>query len=197
MPTLTANPLLGFGIMTAGIAVAALAADDRLALVALIAQYVGSAFVMAATSAQTIAWLHLLVGGLAAVVLYLGVRTRPADDSDRAAAPRLPFRAVSLLLTWAAGGVLAVQWPLPYVDGLTSLACYALAAGFAAQMGLFREPARVGMATLTLLTVASIYAQAAGGTLFLIAMILSGHLLTGLAASHAHSAPCAAEEEPQ
>jgi len=192
--TFQPNPLLGFGILIGGIALAALAADARLALAALVVQYVGAAFVMAAAD-TAIAWLHLAVGGLAAAMLYLGIRAR-GDSTARAAALGLPFRAAALLLTFAAGGVLAAQWPMPYAHGLASPACYALAAGFIAQAGLFREPARGGMAALSLLLAASLYVQAAGGTVFLIGLILSVHLLTALVAGHLHSAPDTEEGAP-
>lgn len=190
MSAFLTNPLLGFGVLAGGIALAALAADARLALVALLAQYVGSAMMMAASS-QAIAWLHLAVGGLAAVILYLGIRARPAER----AMMRLPFRAVALLLTLAASVLVAVQWPLPYANELASLACYALAAGFVAQMGLFREPARVGMAALTLLIAASLYVQSAGGSLLIAGLVLVAHLLTSLAAAHLHAPSSAATEE--
>ncbi|MDH7490285.1 MAG: hypothetical protein QHH80_12370 [Anaerolineae bacterium] len=193
MGTFQPNPLVGFGILVGGVALAALAADARLALVALVAQYVGGAMVMAGL-APAVAWLHLAVGGLAALILYLGIRARPADGTERALTLRLPFRLAALVLTLTAAGVLAVRWPLPYASDLTSLACYALAAGFIAQMGLFREPARAGMATLTLLIAASVFAQAAGGSLFLIGLLLAAHLLTGLAAGHLHSIRTAAQE---
>ncbi len=196
MSTFLTDPLLGFGILAGGIALAALAADARLALVALLAQYAGSAIAMAASS-QAIAWLHLAVGGLAAVILYLGIGARPADRPERAAILRLPFRVIALLLTLAAGGVLAMQWPLPYASGLASLACYGLAAGSVAQMGLFCEPARVGMAALTLLIAASLYAQSASGSLLLAGLVLVAHLLTSLAAAHLHSAPSTAQENPR
>ncbi len=193
MGTFQPNPLLGFGILIGGIALAALAADARLALVALVAQYVGAAFMMAAAN-TAIAWLHLAVGGLATLILYLGIRARPADGTERAAILRLPFRIVALVLSLTPAGVLAVRWPLPYASDLASLACYALAAGFTAQMGLFREPARTGMAALTLLLAASVFAQAAGGSLFLMGLLLAAHLLTGLAAGHLHSTRTAAQE---
>lgn len=196
MSTFLADPLLGFGILAGGIALAALATDARLALLGLLAQYVGGAMVMSGSS-QAIAGLHLAVGGLAAVILYLGIRVRPADSAERAIILRLPFRVVALLLTVAAGGVLAAQWPLPYASGLASLACYGLAAGTVAQMGLFREAARVGMAALTLLVAASLYAQSAGGSLFLVGLVLAAHLLTSLAAAHLHGASIAAREDPQ
>lgn len=197
MFTFQTDPLLGFGLLIGGIALAALAADARLALVALIAQYAGAAFVMAGASAQVVAWLHLVVGGLAAVILYLGVRTVPTERPGRDAALHLPFRAVALLLTLAAGVLLAARWPLPYANNLTSLACYALTAGFTAQVGLFREPARVGMATLTLLIATSLYAQAAGGSLLLVGLVLAAHLLTGLGAGHLHSVHSAAQEDSE
>lgn len=191
------NPLLGFGIVVGGIALGALTADARLALVALVAQYAGAAAVMAAGSASAIAWLHLAVGGLAAAILYLGIRARSADRLDRAATAGLPFRAVALLMALAAGGVLAVRWPLPHAGGLTSLACFALAAGFVAQVGVFQQPARIGMATLTLLTAASMYTHAAGGSLLLVALVLCGHLFTALAASRFQATPSAGQEEPR
>lgn len=189
------HPLLGMGILVGGIALAALTADARLALVALLAQYVGSAFVMAA-SAQEIAWLHLAVGGIVAALLYLGIRARSGDLAERAATFGLPFRAVALALTLTAGGVLATQWPLPYTGGLASLACYALMAGFVTQAGLFHEPVRAGMAALTLLIAATLYAQTAGGTLLLIGLVLSTHLLTALVAGHLHAARGAEEGAP-
>lgn len=189
------NPLLGFGILVGGVALAALSADARLALVALLAQYVGAAFMMAAPN-LAVAWLHLTVGGMAAAMLYLGIRARGGDPAERAATLRLPFRAIALLLTFAAGGVLATQWPLPYAGGLPSLACYALVAGSVAQAGLFHEPARDGMAALTLLIAAALYAQTAGATLFLIALILLMHLITALVAGHLHSAPDIEEGAP-
>lgn len=194
MSAFPTDPLLGFGILAGGIALAALATDARLALLGLLAQYAGSAIVMAASS-QGIAGLHLAVGGLAAVILYLGIRARPANSAERATILRLPFRIVALLLTVAAGGVLAAQWPLPYASGLASLACYGLAAGSVAQMGLFREPARVGMAALALLVAASLYAQSAGGSLLLAGIGLAAHLLTSLAAAHLHGVSIVAGEE--
>lgn len=191
------NPLLGFGIIVGGIVLGTLTADARLALVALVAQYIGAASVMAAGSAPAVAWLHLAVGGLSAAILYLGIRARAADGPDRATTAGLPFRAVALLMALAAGGVWAVRWPLPHAGGLTSPACFALAAGFATQVGVFPQPARMGMATLTLLTAASVYTHAAGGSHLLIALVLCGHLFTALAAGHCQAFPSAGQEEPR
>lgn len=188
METFQPNPLLGFGVLVGGIALAALSADTRLALVALLAQYVGCAFMMAASD-SAVAWLVLAVGGMVAAMLYLSIRARRGVPAEHTATLRLPFRAAALLMALAAGGVLATQWPLPYAGGLPSLACYALMAGFVAQAGLFQQPARVGMAALTLLIGAALYAQSAGGTLLLIGLILSAHLITALVAGHLHPAP--------
>lgn len=184
MASIPVNPLLGFGLLAGGIVVATLASDARLALLALLAQYAGSAFVAASASAQSVAWLHIAVGGMATAMLYLGLRARPSPHAGGVPALGLPFRAAALLMALAACVLLALRWPLPYAGDGVSLACFALVGGFVAQMGLFREPERVGVATLSLLNAAVVYVQAAGGGPLLTALLLCGHLLTGLASGH-------------
>lgn len=181
------HPLLAFGLLIGGGALSVLAGDARLALAAMAGQYIGAGLLLAAGGAQQLAWLLVVVGGLACLILTLGLRGQPkAQRGDDAILP-LPFRIMGLTLTLLAAGVLHARWPLPYANDPTALACFGLAGLFVAQAGLHRAPIRAGMAALTLLMAASLYLYASGGGLLLSAWVLAAHLLVSLVAGHLQS----------
>jgi len=188
------HPVLALAVLMGSGTLAVLAADARLALAALAGQYIGTGLLLASGGAQQLAWLHVVVGGLACVVLYLGLRGQPKANPKAEPLVPLPFRIAALMLMVLAAGVLHAQWSLPHADSLTALACFGLAGLFVAQVGLHRAPIRAGMGAMTLLTAVSLYLYAAGGGLFLTAWALAAHLMMGLAAGHLQSTWNAAEE---
>ena len=192
---LSVNPWVAFGILAGSGALAVLAADARLALAAIAGQYIGAGLLLAYMGAQPLAWLHMVVGGLACLILYLGLRGQPKTRPREEPPVPLPFRIMALMLTLLAGGLLHARWPLPYAGGLTSLACFGLAGLFVAQAGLYREPIRAGLGALTLLTAVSLYLYGAGGGLLLTAWALASHLMVSLAVGHLQSTWSAAAEE--
>jgi hypothetical protein len=189
------SPLVAFAILIGSGVLAVLATNAQFALAAMAGQYVGASLLLASGGAEPLDWLHMVVGGLACLILYLGLRGQPkSGHRDNPLVP-LPFRIVALMLTLLAAGVLHMQWPLPYASELTSLACFGLAGLFVAQVGLYREPVRAGMGVLTLLTAMSLYLQGAGGGLLLTAWALASHLMVSLAAGYLQSTRNAATEE--
>jgi len=189
------SPLAAFGILMLGGALAVLAADARLAVLALAGQYVGVGLLMSLTAAPSLAWLHIVIGGLACVILYLGWRAGGHGAAESLVG--LPFRAAAFVLLVFVAGILSAQRPLPFADGLTTIACLALAGLFIAQAALFREPIRAGMGVLSLLNGIALYLLHVQAGVALTAWASAATLLAALAAAYAQygrRAPVAEED---
>jgi hypothetical protein len=176
------SPLVAFGILMLSGALAVLAADGRLALLALAGLYVGAGLLMSLMAAPSLAWLHVVIGGLACVILYLGWRAGARSAAESLVA--LPFRAGAFVLVVFLAGILSAQRPLPFADGLTTLASLVLAGLFIAQAALFREPIRAGMGVLSLLNGVALYLLDVQSGVALTAWALAATLLVALAAAY-------------
>ena len=187
------NPWVALGLIAGSGALAVLAADARLALAAMAGLYVGTGLLLAIFGAGSLAWLHIVVGGLACLILYLGLRGQPKPRKDHPLVP-LPFRVMALLLSLLAAGVLHTR-VLPYTVGLTSLTCFGLAGLFVAQAGLYRAPIRAATGVLTLMNAVGLFVYSAGGGIFLTAWVLAAQLVVALAAGHLQSTWSAGSEE--
>lgn len=179
------NPWIALGLMAASGVMAVLAADARVAVAAMAGLYAGIGLLLSFFGVGSPAWLHIVVGGLACLILYLGLRGQPKPRKDQPLVS-LPFRIMALLLSLVAAGVLHTR-VLPYTGGLTSLICFALAGLFVAQVGLHRAPIRAAMGVLTLMNAVSLFVYNAAGGVFLTAWALAAHLMVALAAGHLQS----------
>ena len=191
------SPVAAFGLLLIGSGAVTLTADWRLALAATAGQYVAVALLLGTLASAPLAWLYVLVGGLACLILYLGRRAQETARSE--AHVGAPFRAAALLLALLIAGVASTVWTLPFASEFISLACYTLAAVFVAQVALFREPMRVGVGLLSLLSGVALYAQSAEGSLLFTTWVAAAHLLASLATGYLQALwgqPDAAEENP-
>ncbi len=176
------GPLAAFGLLVISGVLVTLTADWRLALAAAAGQYVAVAMLLRTVASDTLAWVYIVVGGLACLILFLGRRAqRPGRTEPNIG---MAFRVAVLLLALLIAGLASTLWPLPFATEFISLACFTLAALFAAQVILYQEPMRVGLGLLFLLSGVALYEQSAEGSLLLAAWAAVGHLLVSLAAGY-------------
>lgn len=177
--------IAAFGLLVISGVLVTLTVDWRLALVAAAGQYVALGMLLRTVAPDILAYLYILVGGLACLILYLGRRAQGRGGAE--AHIGTAFRAVALLLALLLAGIASILWPLPFATEFISLACFTLAALFVAQVTLFQEPMRAGLGVLFLLSGLVLYEQSAEGSLLLVAWAAVGHLLVSLAAGHLQS----------
>jgi hypothetical protein len=190
------GPLAAFLILVASGAVMTIVGDWHVALIALIGQYVAVGALLAAAPASSLMWTYVIVGGLAAVILYLGNRRRRGEPDHPVTGAA--FRTVAFLLVALVATIAALRFPLPFVDAPTSLVCMWLAGLFVVQAALFQQPTRMAIAALSLLNALALYEQKAEGSLLLLFWAVAAQLLIGVAAGYLQFAwrEGVREEEP-
>ncbi len=176
------GPVAAFGLLVISGVLVTLTADWRLALAAAAGQYIAVGMLLRTLASASLAWLYILVGGLACVILYLGRRAQAQTRAQTLTGGA--FRAAALLLALFIAGVGSIMWPLPFTDAFVSLACFLLAVLFLAQVTLFQEPMRIGLGVLSLLSAMALYEQSVVGSLLFTAWVAAGHLLVSLAAGY-------------
>lgn len=182
---LAPETLLYLGL--AGSALIVLADDLRLVILGLLLQYVCGASFTAPTLGTGVAFIKVLGGAIAALVLWLGLPQDPDQiSSRRGLVGRFSFRVAALTLVMiGAWGVTRAGW---FMGTISSPEARLLSLEFLAigllLMGLHLEPLKVGLGVLTFLSGFEILYSLIEPSLAIVALLVSVHIGIAIAVGY-------------
>lgn len=153
---LTTAPAVVGLVVTASLII--LLQDWRIALTALLAQYLLTGFLLTRLITPEVATVKTLVGALVGLILYLTARRSPRNRAETPGsligqeALSVPFRLLAVILTGLAVNSLLHSYPPPEAPKDISFACYWLTLMGLLAMILTPEPWKAGLGLLTFMT---------------------------------------------